>query len=294
MTVAIPLAVVATLLTIGCSVYLLELNQIDLDLGTHFAVTEVGESKPLGVRGVHVPLQRSQLPAEAVAAVAAPVSTPAASASVAAAAAPAAATAVATAVAPVAAAALPAAMQPSDPRFFEGHFLFASPSATAGLDAPQLRRLLKSLLGMAVLLKRTLVLPAEICDCATEGGLDPKQELRAPAASCAAAPGPFGCALRLQLPLDKWIADKRVEFRPAALLRGPFPEEVARSHCRLLLPDGMDDSELGFALRMYKDTRLLEVDHTDPPHAQADPPAATRERRALTPLSLRHPFLCGC
>ncbi|KAL3902720.1 MAG: hypothetical protein SGPRY_011952, partial [Prymnesium sp.] len=42
-----------------------------------------------------------------------------------------------------------------------------------------------------------------------------------------------------------------------------MPEGVRRSHVRVLLPDGMDDGELQFALRSYKSTRLLEVSKAD-------------------------------
>ena len=58
-----------------------------------------------------------------------------------------------------------------------------------------------------------------------------------------------------------------VKFRSARFMlrREQWPTEIKRSHVRLLLPDGMDDSELSFALRNYQSghagaTRLLEIE----------------------------------
>lgn len=43
----------------------------------------------------------------------------------------------------------------------------------------------------------------------------------------------------------------------------PQPEDFRKSHVRVLLPDGMDDGELKYALRSYGTTRLLEIDKAE-------------------------------
>jgi hypothetical protein len=131
---------------------------------------------------------------------------------------------------------------------FEGSFLVAR-YQPADASSDRVRRLLKSLLGVARVLDRTLILPAASCACSGASGLD----------ACEGAPvAPFGCPLRS--PLQAWAHTAAWRLRPATFLSRSVPREVARSHVRVLLPDGMDDSELAFALRSYDGTRLLELD----------------------------------
>lgn len=135
---------------------------------------------------------------------------------------------------------------------YDGSFLFArdEPVPSEGSEE-YLRRLLKSLLGMAVLLKRTLVLPGALCRCRDAALTD-----------CDGPPvAPFDCPLRIPLDAEAWRAISLVQVKPARFLVGgeKLPEIVRCSHLRVLLPDGMDDSELGFALRQYATTRWLEV-----------------------------------
>ena len=139
---------------------------------------------------------------------------------------------------------------------YDDHFITARDVRRA--DPAYLRRLLKSLLGMAVLLKRTLVLPPALCNCRDAALTD---------CDGPAAPSPFDCPLRLQLDADAWRSSQLVKVRPARfLLHGPasasapVPDIARCSHLRVLLPDGMDDSELSYALRSYASTRWLEVD----------------------------------
>ena len=46
----------------------------------------------------------------------------------------------------------------------------------------------------------------------------------------------------------------------AQFIGKPLPDILRCSHLRVLLPDGMDDSELTFALRSYASTRWLEIE----------------------------------
>ena len=144
------------------------------------------------------------------------------------------------------------AMQP--PLSAEGRFLVASVEAELGGDATSLRQLLRSLLGMAVLLQRTLVLPAALCNCRDAQLTECEGE----------AKPPFDCPLREALRTERWLAhpylrEQGVELRPARfVLGGAMPERLRTSHVRVLLPDGMDDTEMTFALRQYDDA-LLEV-----------------------------------
>ena len=60
------------------------------------------------------------------------------------------------------------------------------------------------------------------------------------------------------------LSARRVGWDSVATPGGaPLPDIVRCSHLRVLLPDGMDDSELSFALRSYADVRWLEVDTAD-------------------------------
>ena len=143
--------------------------------------------------------------------------------------------------------------------YYEGDFLVAQiEPVPAGGETRHLRTLLKSLLGMAQLLKRTLVLPAALCNC-KGANLD----------QCEGEPlgPPFECPLRVALHAERWQETSVVKFRSARFMlrREQWPTEIKRSHVRLLLPDGMDDSELSFALRNYQSghagaTRLLEIE----------------------------------
>lgn len=130
---------------------------------------------------------------------------------------------------------------------YDGHFLYARPDATVGAapTADYLRSLLKSMLGMGVLLKRTVVLPAALCNCKD-----------AELTQCDGPPvAPFDCPLRIPLDAEAWRLTTLVPIKPARFLvnKAKLPEIVRCNHLRVLLPDGMDDSELGFALRSYKE-----------------------------------------
>ena len=128
---------------------------------------------------------------------------------------------------------------------YDGFFLYARDEPVPSHDPAYLRKLLKSLLGMAVLLKRTLVLPAALCKCRDANLTD-----------CDGPPvAPFDCPLREALNADAWRTTSLVRIKPARFLaRSPetLPEIVRCSHLRVLLPDGMDDSELTFALRQVR------------------------------------------
>lgn len=118
---------------------------------------------------------------------------------------------------------------------FEGKFLFAHEEPAAALqrlgahrDPTYMRRLLKSLLGMSVMLQRTLVLPAALCRCRGTNLTD-----------CDGPPvSPFDCPIKEALPAKLWQQTNLVKLRPARFLLGDLPEKVRRSHVRLLLPDG--------------------------------------------------------
>ena len=146
----------------------------------------------------------------------------------------------------------------------DGPFLVAAEEACP--DVQSGLRLLKSLLGLARLLHRTAVLPRALCEC------DPSRQ------SCTAViDRPFGCPLRREvrdaLNLEQWAAGS-VPHTPlhssSPLVSAHFltphsrlPKNLTRSHVRVLLPDGMSDSETRYALRSYGDTRILEIERTD-------------------------------
>ncbi|KAL1508010.1 hypothetical protein AB1Y20_007608 [Prymnesium parvum] len=159
-----------------------------------------------------------------------------------------------------------------------GNFLVASELELGdGLpDYP--RRLLRGMLGVAALLNRTLVLPAQCCDC--HGG------------SCGGAPHPlFGC--RLGLRLGEGLAEL-LPTRPVRWLRGQLPDELRCSHVRVLLNPGLDSEQLAHALRHYASTRILELASpaatycglTDRPELR--PPALVAQERRIAEL-LRPP-----
>jgi hypothetical protein len=131
---------------------------------------------------------------------------------------------------------------------YDGHFLYARPDASISAapdQAAYLRSLLKSMLGMGVLLKRTVVLPAALCNCKD-----------AELTQCDGPPvAPFDCPLRIPLDAEAWRLTTLVPIKPARFLlhKDKLPDIVRCNHLRVLLPDGMDDSELGFALRSYKE-----------------------------------------
>ena len=140
------------------------------------------------------------------------------------------------------------------PDYYTGDFLVAQ--VTPNGDGQYLRTLLKSLMGMAVLLKRTLVLPAALCNCKGPKLDQCEGESVGP---------PFDCPIREALHVERWKETSIVKFRSAHFMHRQWPEEIKRSHVRLLLPDGMDDSELSYALRMYQGgrsgaTRVLEIE----------------------------------
>ena len=131
------------------------------------------------------------------------------------------------------------------------------------------RQLLKSLLGLAHLLNRTLILPASLCDCQDVEKVE----------QCNGAPVlPFGCPLRPPLAdalrLERWQKLSPTLVRPANFLlgaAGPLPKPLRRSHVRVLMPDGMSDSETLYALRSYVDTRILEVERAGAAYCGWDP-----------------------
>ena len=157
--------------------------------------------------------------------------------------------------------------------FGSASFLMAQhePIATVGAHSVHdAQRLLKSLLGLARLLGRTLVLPATLCDCKTAHADAHADAMLSNTLSgfVGEAVAPFGCPLRgplaSMLHLEAW-RDARVRkmLRPANLLtRDPaaVPRELRSSHVRVLLPDAMSDGETRYALRSYSDTRLLEIE----------------------------------
>ena len=121
---------------------------------------------------------------------------------------------------------------------YDGHFLYARPEATPNTDATHLRTLLKSMLGMGVLLKRTVVLPAALCNCRD-----------AELTQCDGPPvPPFDCPIRIPLDPEAWRLTKLVAIKPARfLIRKDLPEVVRCNHLRVLLPDGAPrmDEETG-------------------------------------------------
>ena len=148
----------------------------------------------------------------------------------------------------------------------KGTFLVAAPDALQISDVPSLLRLLKSLLGLARLLRRTLVLPASVCAC------DPSAKTESGKRCAAIADAPFGCPLRAELKaalhIEAWAAgatpntDLHISspLKPVHYLStDALPKDLSRSHVRVLLPDGMSDSETRYALRSYADTRILEM-----------------------------------
>ena len=161
--------------------------------------------------------------------------------------------------APVDASKLPPAAEQLPADYYEGDFLVAQiEPLPPGGETRHLRTLLKSLLGMAVLLKRTLVLPAALCNCKGPNLDQCDGESAGP---------PFDCPLRVALHAERWKETSVVKFRSAHfMLRSEqWPPEIKRSHVRLLLPNGMDEGELVFALRNYQSgragaTRLLEIE----------------------------------
>ena len=44
--------------------------------------------------------------------------------------------------------------------------------------------------------------------------------------------------------MERWKETSIVKFRSAHFMHAQWPTQLKRSHVRLLLPDGMDDSEL--------------------------------------------------
>ena len=133
---------------------------------------------------------------------------------------------------------------------FDGGFVFARHAKTDNIQ-----HLLRSLLGVAQVLDRTLVLPRELCDC--QGSSSTEACLTSTLVA-----SPFGCTPRVTLNPRAWLNSTwRGRIQPSSfLLRKDMPEDVRRSHVRVLLPDGMDDAELLYALRSYGTTRLLEID----------------------------------
>ena len=188
---------------------------------------------------------------------------------------------------------LPAISTHFNTNFFDGNYLIASHEAlptsfgTGSIDVNAARQLLKSLLGLARLLNRQLILPAALCNCEVVHQAGTLKRLTNCVGEVVA---PFGCPLRAPLdrllPLDRWQAQSSTasSLRPADLLvRTPkaVPADLRRSHVRVLLPDGMSDGETRYALRSYGDTRVLEIERAlhaycgwDPNHDHAHEGAA--------------------
>ena len=187
-------------------------------------------------------------------------------------------------------------------------FLLAQPAPiTSDREA---RRLLKSMLGLAKLIGRTLIVPASLC---ADGALAP-----------AGASLPWGCSLRpvARSVLEHWrqntsspaghlLPPAGSSMLPAVVAATNFhgaraatlSTELRRSHVRISLPDGMSDLEASFALRDYATTRILEVERAaeafcgwDPKHDRkrlgvtfdADTDAVLGAPTALAPCSHYH------
>ena len=170
----------------------------------------------------------------------------------------------------------PAADQlPAD--YYEGDFLVAQiEPVPPGGETRHLRTLLKSLLGMAQLLKRTLVLPAALCNCKGPNLDQCEGEALGP---------PFDCPLRVALHAERWKETSVVKFRSARFMlrREQWPTEIKRSHVRLLLPDGMDDSELTFALRNYQSGAAANPNPNPNPNYQSGAAASASSAANLDP-----------
>jgi hypothetical protein len=262
-SLAIPLAAAAAVLTLMCSASLLNSSpaldvrhsiQEEQPGNNRLQLTDYMHSESATAAHTHQPTAAARSVASSTASTAA-VTPPAAAAAAAAA-----ATARGADASPPAAAAPPLATTTPSGGFteadYDGFFLFARVESVPSNDPTYLRRLLKSLLGMAVLLKRTLVLPAALCNC---------RDAALTQCDGPSAGAPFDCPLREALDVASWSATKLVPIRPARFLADTksLPDIVRCSHLRVLLPDGMDDSELGFALRSYSTTRWLEVETAD-------------------------------
>ena len=154
-------------------------------------------------------------------------------------------------------------------------------------DAPTALRLLKSMLGLGRLLRRTVVLPATLCTCVFGAAAAKLLQVSECASGVAATPRdiPFGCPLRPEvrsaLALEHWVQGSSLPRTPlhlelplapvSLLAASALPRDLARSHVRVLLPDGMSDSETRYALRSYGDTRILELERTAEAYCGWDP-----------------------
>mmetsp|Transcript_16999 Transcript_16999/g.28375 ORF Transcript_16999/g.28375 Transcript_16999/m.28375 type:complete len:856 (-) Transcript_16999:413-2980(-) len=239
---AIPLAVAATLVTLGCSWFLLVHGT-----STHFQVTssdqltEVLVSPPPSaavfpaIAKIARDVDAEVLRKEKVALVSNTPPPPAIVVSP-----------------PLSRSSLKSALPNFKEEDYKGFFLIARIQPPyGGGDSLHFRTLLKSLLGMAKLLHRTLVLPASLCNCRDSAKLE---GCEGPVVA------PFDCPLRVPLPVDQWLSTTLVQLRPARFLMGEIPDDLRCSHMRLLLPDGMDDGELAYAVRYYSTTRILEIE----------------------------------
>ena len=190
----------------------------------------------------------------------------------------------------VRAATMAAAMAPPPPGIspaatsFNASYLVAAHEPLR--DAPTALRLLKSMLGLGRLLRRTVVLPATLCTCVFGAAAAKLLQVSECASGVAATPRdiPFGCPLRPEvrsaLALEHWVQGSLPRtplhlsspLAPVSLLAASaLPRDLARSHVRVLLPDGMSDSETRYALRSYGDTRILELERTAEAYCGWDP-----------------------
>ena len=92
---------------------------------------------------------------------------------------------------------------------------------------------------------------------------------------CEGEPAPyFDCPLRVALDGAAWKATKLVPaIKPPRFLAGPpskLPEVVRCSHLRVLLPDGMDDSELLHLLESSQDLQARVKEALDVLRAQEE------------------------
>jgi len=133
---------------------------------------------------------------------------------------------------------------------YGGHFLVAR--RVTGRSPDQIRALLKTMLGLATLLGRTLVLPYELCACSIPADGSP--------GTCTGdGAAPFDCPLTVPLDPTAWTSAaasssiggwelggvgaagfQMPKVIPARFLTGKLPAEFVRSHVRVLLPDGLD------------------------------------------------------
>eukprot|EP00965_Chrysotila_dentata_P040769 1351840-Pleurochrysis_carterae.AAC.2 len=155
------------------------------------------------------------------------------------------------------------------------NFLLATRAEPATTRPLHLQRQLRTLLGMARLLNRTLVLPAAWCDCRDTSQLT----------DCSNGPVHplFDCPVRE--PLGTGNAKGVLpQLRPPRVMLAKLPDSLRCSHVRLTLPLGLDSEQLSHALRHYASTRLLEVDAPHETYCGPSTRASEAERAAEAAL----------